>query len=161
MSSTEAPQARGSRVGSWGAVTLLVAAVALGLYVYKARTPDLALEVTQMPKQFREETIEIEFFVRFDEPDATIEIVGRNQVVAKTLDESRVLSDSERVRCTWDGTSDSGNRVEPGRYRLRVTLPSKDRVMVFPRRVDVKRASPLFGTPPEVVPAPCDEGDPA
>ena len=38
----------------------------------------------------------------------------------------------------WDGLDDAGDKVEPGRYRLRVTLPEEDRVMVFPKRLDVR-----------------------
>ena len=40
--------------------------------------------------------------------------------------------EDESVTCAWDGLDDAGDKVEPGRYRLRVTLPGQDRVMVFP-----------------------------
>ena len=42
------------------------------------------------------------------------------------------------MSCLWDGLDDDGDPVEPGRYRLRVTLPEEDREMVFPRRLDVR-----------------------
>lgn len=128
-----------SRLGAVGLVGLLVAALVLGLFVYRARTPDLALEVTSFPKEFSEEgTAEFEFFVRFDEPAATIEVVARDQVVVRTLDPELSLAEDEPAVCVWDGASDEGDPVEPGRYRLRVTLPEQDRVMVFPRRIDVE-----------------------
>lgn len=128
----------GSRLGAAGLIALLVASLVLGLLVYRARTPDLALEVTKLPREFRAPAAEIEFFVRFDSPEATVEIVGRDQVVAKTLASPLALEANEPVTCTWDAVGDDGRRVDPGRYRLRVTLPSEDREMVFPRRITVK-----------------------
>jgi hypothetical protein len=49
-----------------------------------------------------------------------------------------VLEKEVPVTCVWDGRDDAGDRVEPGRYRLRVTLSEEDRVMVFPKRLDVR-----------------------
>ena len=40
----------------------------------------------------------------------------------------------------WDGLDDAGDPVLPGRYRLRVILPSADRDMVFPRRITLEPA---------------------
>jgi hypothetical protein len=154
-----APAARGSRLGAAGLVALLIAAVVLGLYVYRARTPDLALEVTAMPREFKDQTVEIEFFVRFDEPAAKVEIVGRNQVLVKTLDAALPLESEARVTCVWDGTADGGGEAPPGRYRLRVTLPSEDRVMVFPRRVDVQPGAIEEGGD-AAQPGPCVVEDP-
>jgi hypothetical protein len=82
------PAARGSRLGAVGLIGLLVAALILGLFVYRERTPDLALEVTKFPKEFSAPAAEIEFFVRFDSEAATVEMVGRDQVVARTLADS-------------------------------------------------------------------------
>jgi hypothetical protein len=128
-----------SRLGAAALVALLIVSLALGIYVFRARTPDLALEVTSFPKELDERGLsEITFFVRFDEPAAKVEIVGQNQVVARTLAPSIALSEDESVTCAWDGFDDEGDKVEPGRYRLRVTLPEQDRVMVFPRRLDVQ-----------------------
>jgi hypothetical protein len=139
LNGSGAPAARGSRLGAVGLIGLLVASLVLGLYVYKARTPDLALEVTKFPKEVAgKPTVEIEFFVRFDSEDATVQMVGRDQVVARTLASSIELSEEEPVSCLWDGLDDDGNPVEPGRYRLRVTLPEEDREMVFPRRLDIR-----------------------
>lgn len=118
---------------------LLAASLLLGIYVYRARTPDLALEVTSFPEEFNErDAVEVEFFVRYDSAEATVEIVGRDQVVARTLATVIALEAEEPVTCMWDGRDDSGERVEQGRYRLRVTLPEEDRVMVFPKRLDVR-----------------------
>ena len=118
---------------------LLAASIVLGLYVYRARTPDLALEVTNFPEEFNErDAVEVEFFVRYDSAEAKVEIVGRDQVVARTLATAIALESEEVVTCMWDGRDDSGERVEPGRYRLRVTLPEEDREMVFPKRLDVR-----------------------
>lgn len=127
------------RLGAAALVALLVASLALGIFVYRARTPDLALELTSFPRELDDRGFsEFVFFVRFDEPSATVEIVGRDQVVIRTLATSIALQAEGAVSCTWDGLDDDGDRAEPGRYRLRVTLPGQERVMVFPRRLDVQ-----------------------
>ncbi|HYH60451.1 MAG TPA: hypothetical protein VD766_01155 [Solirubrobacterales bacterium] len=128
-----------SRLGAAALVALLIVSLALGIFVFRARTPDLALEVTSFPKELDEKGLaEITFFVRFDEPGAKVEVVGRDQVIARTLAPSIALNEDEPVTCAWDGLDDDGGKVEPGRYRLRVTLPGQERVMVFPRRLDVQ-----------------------
>jgi hypothetical protein len=141
------PAARGSRLGAVGLIGLLVAALILGLFVYRERTPDLALEVTKFPKEFSAPAAEIEFFVRFDSEAATVEMVGRDQVVARTLADSIRLEAEQPLSCLWDGLDDDGHPVEPGRYRLRVTLPEEDREMVFPRRLNVRVDGEAFGRP--------------
>jgi hypothetical protein len=145
LSEPQAPAADSRRLGSIALVVLLVASLALGVLVYRARTPDLALEVTSFPKSFKgEEVAEMVFFVRFDDEDATVEIVGRDQVVVRTLADPIPLSAEEEVQCLWDGLDDVGEEAPPGRYRLRVTLPSEGRTMVFPKRLDIE---PGIGTP--------------
>ena len=52
MNASGAPAAPESRLGAAGLVALLVASLVLGLFVYRARTPDLALEVTNFPSEF-------------------------------------------------------------------------------------------------------------
>lgn len=133
------PAGSRSRLGAWGLVGLLIASLALGILVFRARTPDLALEVTSYPNELREIGLtEIEFFVRFDDPAAKVELVGRNQVVVRTLASSIPLEAGQEVVCSWDGLDDDGEKAPPGRYRLRVTLPSEGREMVFPRRLEVE-----------------------
>jgi hypothetical protein len=160
LSAEPGPDRASSRYGPPVLIGLLIASLALAVLVYRARTPDLALEVTSFPKTFREgELAEIEFFVRRADEDATVEIVGRDQVVVRTLADSISLSAEERVRCVWDGLDDEGQRAEAGRYRLRVTLPGEGREMVFPKRLDVKAGErgALAGTPR----TPCEtEGTP-
>jgi len=135
-----APESRpADRLGAVALVAFLIVSLALGILVLRARTPDLALEVPSFPRELDDRGLgEFEFFVRFDEPEATVEIVGRDQVVARTLASPIALDPEQRVLCFWDGLDNDGEKVEPGRYRLRVTLPGQDRVMVFPRRLDVQ-----------------------
>lgn len=132
----------GSRLGPAVLIFLLIGALVAGILVYRARTPDLALEVVSFDRTLDAERriAEIVFFVRFSEPEARVEIVGRDQVLARTLAPSLSLDEGERIRCAWDGLDDEGERVDPGRFRLRVTLPGEDREMVFPRRLDVEAA---------------------
>ncbi len=118
------------------------ALVATGL-VFAARSPELVLEVPRLPERIspdgdgsRDET-EITFFVRESDPEAGVFIVGRDLAPVRTLDESVALAANERVTYLWDGRTDSGAPAPPGRYRLRVVLPSRDRDMVFPRRIEL------------------------
>ncbi len=62
---------------------------------------------------------EFDFFVRFDDDEPKVEIVGRDQVVARTLAASIALEADEPVTCTWDGLGRRRRaRSQPGRYRL-------------------------------------------
>lgn len=154
--------ARGERLGPALLVALLVASLVIGILVYHARTPDLALEVVEIDREVERGSgvAEIVFFVRFDEPDATVQIVGKNKVLARTLATELELSADETVRCVWDGQDDAGDPVPRGRYRLRVVLPGQDRDMVFPRRFDVigGGGDADLATAVEIVGDPCSAG---
>jgi hypothetical protein len=137
------PDAREGRLGPALLVALLVAALIAGIFVYRARTADLALEVPTLDRLQSKEgdgefPAEIEFFVRFDEPDATVQIVGRGDAPVRTLAEGVELRDGELIRCEWQGYDDDGDPAPPGNYRLRVVLPGQDRDMVFPLRMLVR-----------------------
>ncbi len=122
-------------------VTLFVAALAATGLVVASRSPDLVLEVTELPAQVlparrrRARVAAITFFVRESDPEAEVSIVGRDLRQTRTLDEAVDLSADEPVTYTWDGRMDSGQFAPPGRYRLRVVLPSQERDMVFPKRI--------------------------
>ena len=144
MNASSSSAAGPRRLGSIALIALLVASLVLGILVYRARTPDLALEVTSFPRSFSGRAFaEIAFFVRIADDETKVEIVGRDQVVTRTLAESIPLEEDERIRCVWDGLSDEGEKAPPGRYRLRVTLPSEGRTMVFPRRLDIEPGRPV------------------
>ncbi len=125
-------------------VALLVASLIAGVLVYHARTANLALEVPRIDRLLGEGgdaeiPVELEFFVRFDEPHAQVEIVGSGDVTVRTLADDVELVAEERIVCTWDGSDDDGDPVAPGNFRLRVVLPEQDRDMVFPQRIAVRR----------------------
>lgn len=127
------------RLGPALLVALLVVSLAAGILVYRARTPDLALEVTKITRNIdlgEGDRARFTFFVRFDDPGATVSIVGRNKEPVRTLYEGE-LAEGVRVTCTWAGTDDADDVAPVGRYRLRVELPSEDRDMVYPRRIDI------------------------
>lgn len=139
MNESGAPAAGLRRLGALALIGLLFVSLALGIIVYRARTPDLALEVTSFPKTFGDRPFaEIVFFVRLPDDEAQVEIVGRDQAVTRTLADSVALDEDQQVRCLWDGLDDDGEEAPPGRYRLRVTLPSEGREMVFPKRLDIE-----------------------
>jgi hypothetical protein len=141
------PPAREGRLGPALLVALLAAALVTGVLVYHARTSNLALEVPRIDRQLGVNAeavlpVEFEFFVRFDEPDALVEIVGQDDATVRTLAAGVALRADERVRCEWEGLNDEGDPVPPGNYRLRVVLPGEDRDMVFPQRILVRRSQP-------------------
>lgn len=136
-----------ARQGGLGtALLLLVLAASFGAaaYVYHARTPDLALQVKLFDRKFapsadgKGERSRIAYFVRFNEPHARVEIVGRDKVLARTIDADVPLHEGQRRSYRWNGLDDHGELVPPGGYRLRVILPSQDRDMIFPVRIRVE-----------------------
>jgi hypothetical protein len=136
--------AREGRLGPALLVALLVASLIAGVLVYRARTADLALEVPRIDRLLgvggeAKMPVELEFFVRFDEPNAQVEIVGKGDEPVRTFGEDVALAADERIECEWDGLDDAGDPVPPGAYRLRVVLPEQDRDMVFPLRILVRQ----------------------
>jgi hypothetical protein len=145
-----------SRLSLGGALflVLLAASLAAAVLVVRARDPDLALEVTERacdPEPCVGRTKEtfafdpgrqsalITFFVREDDPDAFVGIVGEDGEAVRTLDTGVALSESEEVTYRWDGRDDAGSVVAPRSYYLRVELPAGDREMTWPRRIRVVR----------------------
>jgi len=129
---------REGRLGPALLVCLLIGALAAAALVYRARTPDLALELVEVkPCLDRGASTAIDFFVRFDEPDATVQMVAAGQVPVRTLDAGVKLASEELVSYEWDGLDDEGNPVPAGRYRLRVILPGQERDMVYPTKLTV------------------------
>jgi len=137
-----------TRPGTVLFAALLAASAALAAVVVHARSPDLVLEVTRFPTAISpngdgsHDVARIRFFVRKTDPNATVEIVGPNLTVARTLAE-RPLIANEPVTLSWNGRTDSGALADPrDRYRLRVILPGEDRDMVYPRRIAVRGVGP-------------------
>ena len=84
------------------------------------------------------------FFVRESDDNASVAIVDRHEQLVRTLDASVALDAGEPVTYAWDGRTEAGAVVAPGRYRLEVELPDQRRKMIWPRRifVDLPGASP-------------------
>jgi hypothetical protein len=135
---------------------LLAASLIAAVLVVRARDPDLALEVTQRicdPEPCVGRTKEtfafdperqsalITFFVREDDPDAFVGIVGKDDEAVRTLDSSAALEEGQEVTFRWDGRDDAGSFVAPRSYYLRVELPEGDRDMIWPRRIRVVRGT--------------------
>jgi hypothetical protein len=132
-----------NRAGPAFFAALLIATAVTAAIVVHARTPDLELQVTHLTHRISPRgggeyrAAHIRFFVREGDPDATVEIVGPNLKLVRTLYRGP-LAANERVSFTWDGRTAQG--IVPNanhRYRLRVILPSRDRDMVYPRRIDI------------------------
>ena len=125
-----------SRAGPVLFVTLLVASVLTAAAVLHARTPDLALQVTRFTTEVSpQRAARMRFFVRESDPDATVQIVGPNVKVVRTLYRGP-LEANRPVSFTWNGRNGEGAVPNPHhRYRLRVILPGSDRDMVYPRRI--------------------------
>jgi hypothetical protein len=137
---------RGRLGGLGGALLLilLVASVESAAYVYHARTPDLALQAKLLDRKFAPspsgegQRSRIAYFVRFDEAHATIELVGRDKTLVRTIGDDVSLRKDDRQVYNWNGLDNDGDLAAPGAYRLRVILPGEDRDMIFPRRITVE-----------------------
>ncbi|MGI9021477.1 MAG: FlgD immunoglobulin-like domain containing protein [Solirubrobacterales bacterium] len=127
---------------------LFAGGLAASVLVLASRTPDLVLEVRRLPGVISPndddlcDTAEITFFVREDDSNAAVTIVGKNLALVRTLDAGASLEANKPVTYRWDGTDDAGGPAPVGRYRLRVELPASDRDMVFPRRMNLNRPPP-------------------
>ena len=125
-------------------VALFVASLAVTGVVINAKTPDLVLEARGLPLTFspngdgERERARISFFVRESEPHARVEIVDANGETVRTLDPDVALAADREVTYRWNGRTDLGAAAPFGRYQLRVVLPSHDRDVVFPRRIELQ-----------------------
>jgi hypothetical protein len=133
-----------SRAGPLLFVALLVASVVVAAAVLEARSPDLAIQVTRFTKEINprgngpDRVAHIRFFVRESDPDATVEIVGPDLKLIRTLARQPLVA-NEPVSVKWNGRTSSGAVADPeDRYRLRVLLPNRDRDMVYPRRISLR-----------------------
>ena len=136
-----------NRVGAALFAALLVATVVTATIVVHARTPDLALQVTHFTTEIDPQgpppkrVARMRFFVRESDPDATVQIVGPNVKVVRTLYRGPLVADRP-VSFTWNGRNGEGALPNPHhRYRLRVILPGSDRDMVYPRRIALRQAA--------------------
>jgi hypothetical protein len=146
------------RLSLGGAVfaLLLAASLIAAVIVVRARDPDLALEVTERACEPEpcvgrdqqtfsfdpgQQTALITFFVRKDDSDAFVGIVDEDDEPVRTLDDAAALAEGEEVTYRWDGRDDAGSLVSPQSYYLRVELPSRDRDMIWPRRMRVVPSS--------------------
>jgi len=136
-----------NRAGPVLFVALLVASVVTAAIVVHARTPDLELEVVHLTHKISprghgpNRLAHIRFFVRESDPHATVEIVGPNLTVVRTL-YTGPLAANKPTSLSWNGRNESGAVPNPRhRYRLRVILPSRGRDMVYPRRIDIVQSS--------------------
>jgi hypothetical protein len=134
-----------TRLGRSLFVALLVASVAVAAVVVHARTPNLELEVTSFTRHFspngdgHDGVAHFRFFVRESDPDATVEIVNTRLEPVRTLYRGP-LAAKQPMSFTWSGRTNSGELANPKiRYQLRVILPSRDRDMLFPRLIELRR----------------------
>jgi hypothetical protein len=149
-----------NRTGAALFVALLVASAVVAAVVVHARTPDLALQVTGFTSEICPQgsrnacervarnrhprgrnrihrRARISFYVRESDAHATVEIVGPDLKAIRTLYAGPLLA-NRQVSYVWNGRNSSGGLVSPrDRYRLRVVLPSRDRDMIYPRRISV------------------------
>jgi hypothetical protein len=77
----------------------------------------------------------IRFRLTENEESGTLAVVRHGDVV-ETLAEDEPLGDYEIHRFRWEGSPD----LEPGSYRVRLTLDSLDRELLLPEEIDVRNA---------------------
>ena len=91
------------------------------------------VEITNEVEAGGERPARIRFRLTEDEERATLAIVRRGEVV-ETLAEDEPLGDYEIHRFRWRGDPD----LEPGSYRVRLTLDSLGRELLLPEEIDVR-----------------------
>lgn len=127
---------------------LLAAAVIVAGVVVHARTPKLELEVLHIPaKPFspngdgHRDTARLTFYVRDSDPHATVQIVGPENTVIRTLYRGPLVA-YKHTTFRWNGRTSSGRLANPhDGYRLRVVLPGQDRDMVYPTQIRLAETS--------------------
>jgi hypothetical protein len=141
-----------SRPRGAGAVLLcflLAASFVTAGAVLRAKTPNLALEVERLttcpagtdqtrPSCLvlaaggqRHSVVRIRLFVRYSDPNATVEIVGAGLTPARTLARGVRLVADRPVSYRWNGRTDAGGLAPPGVYAVRVNLPGPGRNMLW------------------------------
>jgi hypothetical protein len=137
---------------------LLAASLVTAALVVRAKTPDLIVEITGLPRGMQDpvtgekakhaftpdgdgkhDVAQFDLFVREDEPHATVEIVGAFLEPVRVLASDVPLQANDIVHYSWNGRTDDGDPAPPGNYRIRVLLPTLDRDVVDPRRIDLIR----------------------
>ncbi len=133
------------------AVILLVAVsiAALGSLaaILKARQRGEVLDLVEVTNSFDPaagEQARIEWRQRRSSGDATVLVIDRNErTVATLLDGGRLEGGDREQVFRWDGRTDTGGTVPPGRYRVEILLPDLDDRDVIPER----SATTVVGTP--------------
>jgi hypothetical protein len=79
--------------------------------------------------------------VRDSDPHATVQIVGPDNRVIRTLHRGPLVA-YEHNTFTWNGRRPGGRLANPrDGYRLRVVLPGQDRDMVYPTQIRLARGT--------------------
>jgi len=156
------------------AFVLLVAATFAAFFVAQRlkSTPPVVQDLRAFPffspnQDGRFERTRLSF--RLDRADdVTVAVVDRDGDALRTLVDDRGVRAGERVRATWDGRDDSGERVPDAIYRYRVNLRRQGRSLVVPQNVRldttpprprVLSIGPESGRRPELLPT--ESGEPA
>ena len=123
---------------------ILAAGVAAGVIALSSRGADLELYAT-VTRQFvpssdqGPQVARISFTVGESDPAARVEIVDEDDDHVRTLAAPVALAAGREYHYSWDGTDDSGRLQPRASYRLRLVLPSDDRDMIWPRRIELHR----------------------
>jgi hypothetical protein len=116
--------------------------------VVRARTPKLELEVVHIPAEpfspngdGHRDTARISFYVRDNDPNAKVQIVGPENTVVRNLYRGPLVAYRHRT-FRWNGRTNAGRLANPrDGYRLRVILPGQDRDMVYPTQIRLAETS--------------------
>lgn len=143
----EPPHARPRLLAPLLLAAVLAAATVAAAVALHARGPQLELRVTRLPRGHDHRPVRlspahpgvIRFYIAESDPAADVEIVGPGQRTVRTLASGVPLPAHRRIQYAWDGRTDGGRPAPPGVYRLRVELPSRDRDMVWPFGIELRR----------------------
>lgn len=81
----------------------------------------------------------VSFYVRDSVPSATVELLGADPRFHRTFRSDEPLVAGRTYSLAWAGRDDSGRPAPAGKYRLRVSMPSLGRNVIYPPPIRLVR----------------------
>jgi hypothetical protein len=130
---------------------LIVACVAALVVTQRTRRSGLVVDQIQLTKKFSPDgdafgdAAAITFRVKGDDV-IQLDVMRRSRQIRRLAVDQEV-PDGEPVSFVWDGLDDSGQVAPPGRYRIRIELEDRDRV-IAPGEKMILLGAPSIGVAP-------------
>lgn len=122
--------------------TVLAATIAAFALTQAMRSQPAVLDEVELSPSFRPEDghrATIRFRLTREDARVTVEVIDAEDDTVATVIEDQPLGDYEIHRFRWDGRTDRGEIVAPGRYGVRVILGELDRRILLPGQIRARR----------------------